>query len=484
MTTRKLSFLTVDIAAVAIIIVAVLLAMSLSNPAAKTFETESAELRMGTRARLFEGAEAKAAGVKMLEAGKIRYTPDKTWDGEVPFGAGNDWEPSIAADPNASYVYAATTRFGDRLCATCPNPTLMLRISDDNGATWGPAKPFCKCPVQDGPAGRWQYDPTIEVAEDGSVHATILSKWETLYVRSDDHGATWTDPVSVEDSLPWTDHGFLTVSPDGQDIYVAFNQVRSKIVASHDGGVTWGPPVTTNVPGQNQYYYSYRGTVLPDDSIVIALSAVPESPYAKGPVQYYVARSTDMGATWSQIQIDDVKRQPDCYTYKCHSDHWAGLSSVDSDEAGNLVYSYVGSTVPQQGQLMFTRTSTDGGQTWSARRTLSPEFAGSRRVIAAFPAVAGTTTDEFTAIWMDNRKRYNRWNTWASETTDGGMTWSPGVRISDAQNGAPYKHPAGYEADYGDYLDLDIMSNGKAIGTWGEAFSYWGPGGTWINREA
>ena len=58
------------------------------------------------------------------------------------------------------------------------------------------------------------------------------------------------------------------------------------------------------------------------------------------------------------------------------------------------------------------------------------------------------------------------------------------MRISDAGGGRGYKHPAGYDADYGDFSEIDVTNTGRTVATWGEGFSYYGPGGTWFNLEA
>ena len=62
-------------------------------------------------------------------------------------------------------------------------------------------------------------------------------------------------------------------------------------------------------------------------------------------------------------------------------------------------------------------------------------------------------------------------------------TWSKDARISDAISGPDYVNARGFLADYGDYGGIDIMSDGKTIAAWGEAYSYDGPGGVWINRS-
>ena len=48
---------------------------------------------------------------------------------------------------------------------------------------------------------------------------------------------------------------------------------------------------------------------------------------------------------------------------------------------------------------------------------------------------------------------------------------------------AGYVGPSGFAEIYGDYGEIDVTSTGKTIATWGEGFSYTGPGGTWFNIQ-
>jgi hypothetical protein len=41
----------------------------------------------------------------------------------------------------------------------------------------------------------------------------------------------------------------------------------------------------------------------------------------------------------------------------------------------------------------------------------------------------------------------------------------------------------GFGEIYGDYGEIDITTHGKTVATWGEAGSYYGPGGIWFNRS-
>ncbi len=52
------------------------------------------------------------------------------------------------------------------------------------------------------------------------------------------------------------------------------------------------------------------------------------------------------------------------------------------------------------------------------------------------------------------------------------------------RSGFGYLHPRGYDADYGDYMQVALTSEGSTFAVWGAGFGYAGPGGTWFNVEA
>ena len=127
----------------------------------------------------------------------------------------DDWEPAVAADPHAPYVYMLTTRFGaGKTCpGRCPTPYIALTVSSDGGRTWGPQRPLCVCQ-----GASTQYDPTIEVVPGtGAVYAAFLNgtannPFSTAFVKSTDHGATWSAPVKVYGNVAWTDKPEVTMS--------------------------------------------------------------------------------------------------------------------------------------------------------------------------------------------------------------------------------------------------------------------------------
>jgi hypothetical protein len=341
----------------------------------------------------------------------------------------------------------------------------------------------------------WQADPQLEVAADGTVYGVILQGsgghgWVEVEVKSTDHGATWGPPVNTTPDLRKTidqrsaDHGFLTISPDGKDQYVAFEGRRNWVVASHDHGATWETPVETSLPSDpfRRWYFNYKGAVTAGGIVNIAVASVSAKPYARHRVVYMDLRSADKGATWTRTRIASYEEQPACLSKGCDDGHLGANTNLAADAGGDLVQVFAGSKVKAKGQAIYASASSDGGLTWSAPKLMSPKTADGRRVVASFPAIAGGVAGDFRMWWMDDRKGITAWNVWYTETDDGGATWSKEVRISDAISGASYVTARGFLADYGDYGGIDILSDGGTIATWGEGVSYDGPGGTWINR--
>ena len=67
--------------------------------------------------------------------------PAPGWAGEIKLGVEDTWEPTIAADPNAAYVYAMYNRFGGpKACNKCPGIPMYVRVSANNGVSWGPRR--------------------------------------------------------------------------------------------------------------------------------------------------------------------------------------------------------------------------------------------------------------------------------------------------------------------------------------------------------
>jgi hypothetical protein len=441
------------------------------------------ELSEQTEERLEALEEANEQGVRWQvrpKAAAASTAPAPGWAGErVADPVADDWEPAIAADPSAPFVYLMTTHFSDKPCrGNCPVPHISLHVSSDGGRTWAPQRPLCAC------KGSWQYDPVVEVVPNtGAVYAAYLNGFNVLFTRSVDHGATWSAPMKTYGNVSWNDKPALATSDNGKDVYISWNGPTGGdpwMAQSHDSGRTW---TQTKLVDSRRYFFAFDADVLHDGTVVFAQSDIDYSGPGGAPVgvvHHHVFISRDTGATWEDHVVDTVAVGEPCIAEGCGPDFYIGHDAISADDAGGLVLLYDGAATDLGRQRIFARRSADGGRTWSARVALS--VAGEN---ATSPAVESRGSGDVRAWYMrtSNGDDPDAWNVFYRSSADGGASWSAPVVISDATSGAAYKHADGFDEVYGDYGEIAITSAGKTIATWGEGLSWTGPGGVWFNRQ-
>jgi hypothetical protein len=443
---------------------------------------EAAEQQEKTEKRNEAFEEARRQG----KSGQVRPAAAPAaagWVGEFPVDTSwDDWEPAIAADPNAPWVYALVTRYGaPKPCpGNCPTPWIALEISSDNGATWSAGKPLCAC------KGSGQFDPIIEVVPStGHVYALYMNGFNVVFMKSTDHGQTWSAPVATWGNVSWNDKPVLAMSDDGKDVYVSFNGPTGGdpwAVQSHDAGATWSQ---VKLVDSGRYFFAFDADVAPDGTVYFSESALVYTSAGKSggvtdTIDHHVFISRNKGATWEDRLVASVQPGVVCDAAGCTPDFYTGHTALSVDGSGNVVLLYDGATTFEGLQTVSARKSTDKGVTWSSAVALSK--AGEN---ATAPAVESRGNGDVRAFYYETSGGGNddAWNIWYRSSVDGGATWAAPVKISDAPGGAAYKTPAGFLEVYGDYGEIAITNRGKTIATWGEGLSYTGPGGAWINRE-
>jgi hypothetical protein len=450
--------------------------VSADNPEAAEQAAQANERRAAFEAAVRAGTAGKVVPVKHIQAAG--------WAGEQLVDASaDDWEPAIAADPGAPWVYLLTTRYGStKPCpGNCPSPYIALEISADNGATWTAGVPLCAC------KGSGQYDPIIEVVPNtGAVYALYMNGFNVMFLKSTTHGTTWTAPVKTYGNVSWTDKPVIAVSDDGRDVYVSFNGPTGGdpyVAQSHDYGATWTQRKLTD---SARYIFAFDADVASDGTVYFAESSLyygggggGKGTTPTGAIEEHLYVSTDQGATFTDRLVASVQPGIVCVAAGCTADYYLGHSVVAADATGRITFLYDGATTTGGLQTIESRTSTDRGATWSAPVTLS--VVGEEAVA---PAVEARGNGDVRAWYMQTTgANPDVWNVYYRRSTDGGLTWSAPVRISDATSGAAYKTAAGFAEVYGDYGEIAITSAGKTIAVWGEGLSYTGPGGAWFNRE-
>ena len=476
-------------AALAVVTSAALSRGAAHRPAAATGRAGSTEVQEQNQLsteRLDALATAKAHGAFGAKAAPTTQ-PAAGWLGsQLLSPATDDWEPAVATDPAAPYVYLLTTRYGvapPGCTSHCPSPFIVLTSSTDGGGTFGVQVPLCLCL-----GSKAQYDPTIEVVPDtGAVYSAFLNGdrhngFSTAFTKSTDHGRTWSAPVKVYGNVSWTDKPEIATSASGKDVYISWNGPQGGdlyVGQSHDYGATW---TQQKLSDSKRYYYAYDARVLGDGTVVFSESSLEYSgsTSVQGEVWHHAVISRDRGATWENVVVAKVPVGEACVADGCKPDFYIGQTSVVSDAPGHLVFAYEGPQVAGGPQRVYVSSSSDAGRTWNAGVPLSE--AGENATGPRLASFGGSLR-----LWYMQTAGGDdpdAWNVWYRSSSNGGATWSAPLKISDAPAGATgYVGAAGFDEVYGDYGEIAVTSAGKTFATWGEGFSYTGPGGTWFNVQ-
>ncbi len=392
------------------------------------------------------------------------------------FTTGDQWEPAIAAD-RFGHVYVLYPQYeGVPGCEECFSPTMILQISSDRGATW--AAPKLVHPAG-ATTGQWDAQIVVDAIDGGTVYAAWLqnAKSDVVVAKSIDFGATWSVVVANSTNAP-TDKPILAVR--GQDVYVGYNHAQKIWVSvSHDGGATF-TSVNANRTHTGKLGWSLAGggTVDPFGNVYFSWDGYEQNGGAKGPVNLYISKSSDGGATWRTILIDISGSPPDCSKFLCGWAYLGAQITMASDTAGTLYALWNAGDVDKGPERIYFAKSTDAGETWSPRLDVSAASAG---INHAFPAIAAGRAGDVRISWMDERAA-GLWNTYYRNSTNGGATWSAEVDLSTFVEGFSYIFPDGFSFPFGDYYELDIDDRGTTHAVWGEGLSYDSPGSIWYTN--
>ena len=403
---------------------------------------------------------------------KAGFTPQA----RVGFTVGDQWEPAIATD-GFGHAYILYPQYG-RVpgCRTCPLPSMILVVSNDNGATW-------QAPREITPPGTGQYDPQIVV--DPVDHRTVYAAWlqtkrlDMVVAKSVDFGQSWSIVVA-DRGVTDADKPVLAVR--GPDVYVGFNRARKIWVASsHDGGITFN---SADVGPRFMLVRSLAGGATVDlhGYVYLAWAGYTRHDGAKGRENLYVSKSSDGGKTWATRLMDVSGAPPDCGAYHCGWGYLGAQITMTSDAAGTLYALWNSGATDKSPARIYFASSTTAGDTWSPRLNVSTALSS---VEHAFPALTAGDAGDVRIAWMDTRSATrNRplWNLYYRSSTNGGATWSAESRISSYAPGYRYIRAKGFSFPFGDYFAIGIDNHGQTQAVWGEGLNFRSPGSIWYSN--
>lgn len=190
----------------------------------------------------------------------------------VPRVGARALEPYAAIDPtnpNVMAVYAMMLPATDDVAAGLPvqeirSISMGLYITEDGGRTWRaltvPQPAASRGPLEPATIPRTG-DPAILFDGDGRLHLTALidtahvdsllfggvPDYKTYYLRTDNRGRTWTQPVILDPAGGFQDRNWIVRDPVTGTVYVSWQNLASgplaerhtQLVWSTDNGTTW-----------------------------------------------------------------------------------------------------------------------------------------------------------------------------------------------------------------------------------------------------
>ncbi|MGH9157503.1 MAG: sialidase family protein, partial [Acidimicrobiales bacterium] len=324
--------------------------------------------------------------------------------------------PGLAANPaDPRHVVAVTV---DALNGRCEH-----HVSFDSGATWtsgllaGPADfppptaglPNPLCVAGTAMDGSIAFGSGQRVYTTFAARRTLTEGFSVLVARSDNGGRSFSAAaVALEGGVPngaRFSNPELAVDPQPQGDRVYVGTIRSApapsnvvVATSPDGGASWGPAVNASVPTAGAFWEPSTPVVAPGGRVHIAW----RNPGTTGSIG--VGTSTDGGATFTPVVAAPVMDFP--------------VAGTDSSDP---------------------------------RMAVDP-----RNGTAYVVYVAGLGPDPSAAARQDHFISANA-DILAIRSTDGGMTWSPPVRVNDDQRGNLVSQRQGRVA---------VAPNGRVDVTW------------------
>jgi len=306
--------------------------------------------------------------------------------------------------------------------------------SNNNGNDWcNPVR------ITNGVPGIYCRNPQIGV-NDSNLHAIwddndAIAR-EIKYCSSLDGGQTWNPPkmISVDDG--WNSQ-YAKIAVNGSQIHVVWVDERHRAeslpwntelyyMRSLDGGITWDDGLG-NIGQErrltNALYESTEPSIAVEGDVVQLIWGDTRNGVTIGDVYYM--RSLDKGATWDD-GLGNIGQ--DRRLTINNTNH---MFSTMAMNGSSIHVAWVDEVWPGPNYYIYYRNNNDNGATWEPIQLLT---GPSQMIVSPDIDVAG---NEVNVVWDDSRNGdIFHPEIYFKNSTDGGMTWNPDLRLTYNLTGA------------------------------------------------
>jgi len=333
---------------------------------------------------------------------------------------------------------------------------VIAYASFDGGKNWEPVLDASPDPSMTDPACTYGPDNTAYFVAQGRVKAfvntgsSVAEKFFGFLYRSRDSGKTWLPPINIEDmeaQFMITDntkgkyHGRLYIHGAAgirgiDSVYVP----GLTIYHSTDGGATLASPVKLGSNGANLVLNPGPSVVLSDGTLVLSFNELRDRKAYRNVYQppepnawFKIVTSEDGGESFSKaVAISDW------YLRSMSTTNTVPALAVDRSNGvfRDRLYAAWPDVRSGRSEILFSY-SADKGKTWSKPIAVNddwPRLEPERGPDNFMPTLAVNRDGVVGVMWYDRRDNPDNLGWWTRFTAslDGGETFLPSVRVSEA----------------------------------------------------
>ena len=282
---------------------------------------------------------------------------------------------------------------------------VLLRRSTDDGQTWSAPKeivevpgpitknPFALALKKTNPKDVTYNNPVLIADRDGTVHMVFcLEYMRCFYQRSDDDGVNWSAPVEITSTFEAFkkdyDWKVLATGPNHSIQLKSGRLVVPVWLSTGTGGNAHRPSVTATIYSDDGGRTWLAGEIAvpctdefinPNETVAVELSDGRVMLNVRNESKTHrriVVTSPDGATDWSDPKFDDALVEPICM---------AGLVRYQHDGKSLLLFCNPNNLTRADGKEesgksrdrrnVSVRISEDEGQTWTAGRSIEPEWS-------------------------------------------------------------------------------------------------------------
>ena len=293
------------------------------------------------------------------------------------------------------------------------NYDIYFSRSTDDGASWSKS-------VNISNNSEDSYCPVVDVNSAGNINVVWCDNtpgnYDIYFSRSTDDGASWSQAENLSKNSGFSVYPDIAVDSTGNINVVWCDDTpgnsETYFIRSTDDGASWSQVINISKnPGTT--FDPVSPAIAVDSSGNINVSWCDDTP---GNYEIFFRRSINGGVSWSQV-VNISK-------------NWRNSGSPDIvvDSSGNI-YVVWGNRIALSCDIYFSR-STDDGDSWSESVNISDSSECS-----SLSRIAVDVAKNINVVWCENIPLGANKEIYFSRSTDDGVSWSSALNISEFSGG-------------------------------------------------